>query len=150
MRRLPEAPNFGHDGENTTPDPFTQTPCDPKSSKTWNTSARYDGLPMTPLFHFTDKDGWKGIGSSKTWRFRAGKPPGPHPRAAYFTTLDENTKYLAARLLVPKSKLAYVFAFSHADDLKPLEGGRGQFVFYSIADYDVEEPRQLRKGATGL
>ena len=102
------------------------------------------------MFHYTNKDGWNGIGSSKTWRFRAGKPPGPHPRAAYFTTLDESTRYLAARLLIPRDKLSYVFAFSDAGDLKPLEGGRGQFVFYSLDDYDVEETRHLRKGATGL
>lgn len=75
---------------------------------------------------------------------------GPHPRAAYFTTLDKATPYLAAKLLIPRTKLAYAFHFGDAGDLEPLPGGRGHFILYSSADYFVESPRQIWQGPTGL
>ncbi len=101
--------------------------------------------------HFTNRDGYNSIRSQIDWLFRAGKPPGGHPFGAYFTTLGLTTPNLAVRLRIPREKLAYFFSFvDRTGDLVPLEGGRGQFVFYSRTDYTVENPRQLESGATGL
>jgi len=102
------------------------------------------------VFHYTTKDGWNGIRSQVVWCFRASKPPGPHPRAAYFTILDPTTPYLAAKLLIPRAKLAYSFHFGDVGDLQPLPGGRGHFIVYSPADYPVEQGRQIAHGTTGL
>ncbi len=101
--------------------------------------------------HFTNERGFGSIGSQPVWLFRAQKPPGDHPVGAYFTTLDASAPNLAARLRIPRSKLAYVFSFAeHDGDLRPLRGGRGRYVHYSPHDYSVEVERQISKGATGL
>lgn len=100
--------------------------------------------------HFTNKNGFNGIRAAKEWHFVASKPPCEHPRAVYFTSLDEATPRLAQRLRIPRDKLKYVFAFQDRGDLVPLDGGRGQYVFYSTADYFVEEELQVRQGETGL
>lgn len=100
------------------------------------------------LIHYTDQDGYNAIRSQVTWHFVAAQPPGDHPFGAYFTSLGKTTKNLAQRLRVPKTKLAYFFEFTDVGDLKPLPGGRGQFIVYSPTDYDVESGRQLGHGAT--
>jgi hypothetical protein len=41
-----------------------------------------------------------------------------------------------------------VFSFSGGKDLKPLEGGRGEFIFYSETDYAVDKERQELHGPT--
>ncbi len=100
--------------------------------------------------HFTDKPGWNGIRSAPDWLFRAAKPPDERPFGAYFTTLPATAPNLAARLGIPRSKLAYIFTFSGEQGLEPARGGRGQYVFLSRNDYRVEQPRQLASGETGL
>lgn len=104
----------------------------------------------TPLFHYTNKKGYDAIASQSTWLFKAFKPPGDHPTGAYFTTLPPSTKNLAKRLFVRGGgdKTNFVFSFSGGGDLKALDGGRGQFVFYSEADYPVEPLRQEVRGQT--
>jgi hypothetical protein len=96
------------------------------------------------LFHYTNDKGYKAISSQPTWLFKASKPPGDHPKAAYFTTLPPATRNLAKRLFVRgcADKIIFVFCFSGGEDLTPLEGGRGAFIFYSLDDYAVEKPRQ--------
>jgi len=98
------------------------------------------------LFHYTDDDGFKAIRAHPTWVFKAAQPPGDHPRGAYFTTLRPDAANLAKRLRIPKAKIAFVFYFSNGSDLKPLEGGRGAFIFYSPDDYAVERNRQIDHG----
>src|SRR5438034_5151452 len=102
------------------------------------------------LFHFTNDKGYKAISSQPTWLFKASKPPGDHPKGAYFTTLPPGTKNLAKRLFVRGSadKVTFTFSFSGGEDLKPLEGGRGAFIFYSETDYPVEKERQGPHGPT--
>lgn len=100
------------------------------------------------MLHYTDDGGHKAISSHPVWKFKAGKPPGNRPFGAYFTTLNPDTANLASRLRIPKRKLAYVFRFSGDEGLKPLEGGRGRYIFWSPSDYDVEVPRQLYHGRT--
>jgi hypothetical protein len=100
------------------------------------------------MFHYTNVAGFNGIRSSPIWRFLASQPPGEHPRGAYFTTLDRDTPRLAARLRIPKAKLEYFFEFTEIGDLKPLPGGRGNYIFYSPEDYKVVPPRQLNSGKT--
>src|SRR5579884_3688793 len=100
--------------------------------------------------HYTDLAGYNGIRSTVDWLFKAHQPPGSHPFGAYFTTLQRGTPNLAARLRIPKSKLQYVFEFTDAGDLRPLPGGRGQFIFYSPADYNVVKSRQLYAGVTSI
>jgi hypothetical protein len=100
--------------------------------------------------HFTDDAGYKAIGSQVVWTFRVSDPPGGHPRGAYFTTLPADTPNLANRLRIPRTKLAFIFEFSDGEELEPLDGDRGRFIFYSRTDYAVEKPRQLHKGETGL
>ena len=102
------------------------------------------------MFHYTDDNGYKAISSQQTWLFKAAKPPGDHPKAAYFTNLAPGTKNLGKRLFVRgcADKIRYVFCFYGGEDLTPLEGGRGAFVFYSADDYWVEKPRQIAHGLT--
>lgn len=102
------------------------------------------------MFHDTNDKGYKAIGSQQMWLFKASKPPGDHPKAAYFTNLPPGTKNLAKKLFVRgcADKIAFVFCFSGGDDLKPLEGGRGAFIFYSVEDYPVEKERQGPHGPT--
>lgn len=98
------------------------------------------------MSHYTDTSGYNAIRASPVWHFQARQPPGNHPVGAYFTNLPRGTPNLAQRLRIPKAKLAYVFELEDAGDLLPLRGGRGQFVFYSPTDYDVDQPRQIYSG----
>jgi len=100
--------------------------------------------------HFTDKPGYNGIGSQVTWHFVASRPPGNHPKGAYFTTLNSSEPNLAEKLRISREKIAFVFQFQDAGDLQSLRGGRGRYIFYSEEDYEVEQERQQFKGATGL
>lgn len=102
------------------------------------------------MFHYTDDAGYKAISSQVTWLFKAFQPLGDHPRGAYFTALPPGTPCLAKRLFVRGSaeKVGYVFCFAAGDDLKPLAGGRGAFVFYSPEDYPVVKDRQGPSGLT--
>ncbi|HQU44155.1 MAG TPA: hypothetical protein PK867_15150, partial [Pirellulales bacterium] len=65
-------------------------------------------------------------------------------RGAYFTNLPPGTKNLAKRLFVRggAEKVRFVFSFCGAASLTPLDGGRGEFIFYSSEDYHVERSRQ--------
>lgn len=100
------------------------------------------------MFHYTDLAGYNAISSQVVWHFLAGQPPGDHPFGAYFTTLGRTTKNLAQKLRIPKSKIGYFFEFIDIGDLTPLPGGRGEYIFYSPIDYDVDVPRQLDHGVT--
>ena len=100
--------------------------------------------------HYTSRDGYKGIRSQSTWLFRAHKPPGSHPPGAYFTTLGPEAPHLAARLRIPRAKLEYIFSFRGSEELWPVEGGRGGYIFFSVDDYAVPSERQLGCGETGL
>ena len=101
------------------------------------------------MFHYTNENGYKAIGSQPTWIFKASKPPGDHPKGAYFTTLPPGTRNLAKRLFVRggADKVCFVFSFWEADNLTPLEGGRGAFIFFSSDDYSVGKSRQGPHGA---
>lgn len=102
------------------------------------------------LFHYTNDKGYKALSSQVTWLFKASQPPGDRPTGAYFTSLKPGTKNLAKRLFVRGSadKIAFVFSFSGGEDLTPLAGGRGAFIFYSTDDYPVEKERQGPHGPT--
>jgi hypothetical protein len=52
------------------------------------------------------------------------------------------------RLRIPRTKITYYFEISDVGDLTPLAGGRGQFIFFSPADYPVVPNRQLGHGVT--
>jgi hypothetical protein len=96
--------------------------------------------------HYTNADGFKRISSQVVWRFVATKPPGLHPIGAYFTTLDIRSPNLCARLRIPRTKIEYVFCFTGTDGLRSLSGGRGEYVFWCPADYEVDRPRQMYNG----
>ncbi len=96
--------------------------------------------------HYTDQNSWNAIRAQVDWTFKANEPPGLHEKAAYFTTLPPETPNLATRLRIPKYKIEYVFAFADNFDLKPLPGGRGDYIFYSPIDYVVVESRQQFHG----
>ncbi|HEY7329947.1 MAG TPA: hypothetical protein VH592_20090 [Gemmataceae bacterium] len=102
------------------------------------------------MLHYTNDKGYKAISSQVTWLFKASKPPGDHPKGAYFTTLLPRTKNLAKRLFIRGcvDKIDFVFSFSGGHDLTPLDGGRGAFIFYSVDDYPVERERQGPHGPT--
>lgn len=106
-------------------------------------------MPQGLIYHYTDEVGFKAIGSQRTWVFRASRPPGDHPIGAYFTTLGPGISNLAKRLRIPRSKTEFVFCFADRGDLWPLEGGRGQFIWYSPCDYEVEPARQGFSGPRG-
>jgi hypothetical protein len=103
---------------------------------------------MGSLFHYTDQGAYVAIQSQLVWHFVAAQPPGQHPFGAYFTTLGRTTKNLAKKLRIPKAKVAFFFEFTDIGDLTPLPGGRGQFIFYSPTDYDVDQFRQINHGVT--
>ena len=108
---------------------------------------------MSSMFHYTNADGYKAIGSSPEWLFRATQPPGDpeaHPFSAYFTDLPESDLQLANKLRIPRKKLHYVFEFVDQGDLHPLPGGRGRNIFYSPVEYRVSRERQLRSGLTTI
>jgi hypothetical protein len=110
-------------------------------------------MSMSTMLHYTNSDGYKAIGSSPDWLFRAAQPPGDpkaHPVGAYFTDLPENDPMLARKLRIPRAKIHYVFEFVDQGDLRPLPGGRGRNVFYSRVDYEVRREWQLRSGLTTL
>lgn len=100
------------------------------------------------MYHYTNDKGYKAIASQVDWTFKAVKPPGPHPIGAYFTPLPPDTPDLCTMLLIPKHKTEYLFEFSGAEGLIPLDGGkgRGRHVLYSGRDYVVVQQRQIRKG----
>lgn len=98
--------------------------------------------------HYTNKKGYNGISARVSWRFRASQPPGDRPFGAYFTTLEPDARHLASRLGIPKEKTEYVFSFADNQDLIAVRGGRGDFIFYSPADYEVAEQRQEYVGET--
>ena len=100
--------------------------------------------------HFTNKTGFNGIRSAPDWRFRAAKPPDARPFGSYFTILTQDAPNLAARLGVPRAKVAYAFEFRGDAGLHSLRGGRGEYVFYSPDDYMVIKDRQIGCGETGL
>lgn len=100
------------------------------------------------MLHYTDDAGYKAISTQAVWTFKVFKPPGIHPPGAYFTTLPPKTSNLAVRLRIPKLKLAFVFDFNGEQGLKPLNGGRGEYIFWSPTDYTVEEDRQVYNGPT--
>jgi hypothetical protein len=100
------------------------------------------------LNHYTDRTGYNGIRAAPDWRFKASQPPDPagHPFGAYFTTLPPDTRNLAIRLRIPRAKTEYVFSFLDANDLTPIDGDRGEFIFYSPMDYFVARERQTYHG----
>jgi hypothetical protein len=102
------------------------------------------------VFHYTDRSGYNGISSAPTWLFRAAAPP-THPIGSYFTNLSEDHPLLARKLRIPREKTEWRFCFSgearvEDDGLIRLEGGRGDYIFYSPSDYAVHRRRQLRSG----
>ena len=101
---------------------------------------------MGGMLHYTDRTSWNAIRSQSVWLFKAHKPPGPHPVAAYFTTLPPCTSNLAKRLRIPAAKTEYVFCFVDAGDLTPLPGGRGAYIFFFKGDYTVPRKRQTYCG----
>ena len=104
---------------------------------------------MPLMYHYTDRAGYNGIRATEDWYFKAAQPPARgHPFGAYFTTLPRETPNLAQRLRIPLIKTGFFFAFSDADDLAPLRGGRGKYVFYSPDDYRVVANRQQASGDT--
>ena len=100
------------------------------------------------LFHYTTLKAGKAIASQKEWVFGAHQPPDPqsHPLGAYFTSLSMETTNLAKRLRLPRRKVEYFLSFLDVGDLRPLRGGRGDFIFYSPGDYLVVPERQDRHG----
>ena len=84
-----------------------------------------------PLYHYTDSTGYNAIRAGPIWRFIAGEPPGDRPVGAYFTPLPPETPKLAKRLGIPRTKLAYVFVFGDEDELRAIDGGRGDWIVYS-------------------
>jgi hypothetical protein len=107
-------------------------------------------MSALPLYHYTNSTGYNAIRSQPVWHFIALKPAGDHPVGAYFTSLPPATKNLAKKLRIPRSKLAYMFIFVDMGDLTALDGDRGDWIFYSPVDYDVNGDRQLGSGPTGL
>jgi hypothetical protein len=99
--------------------------------------------------HFTNREGYNGIRAQVVWVFVAYKPLGDNPKGAYFTTLTPDTPNLAQRLRIPREKIKFIFTFTGGEDLSPLDGGRGRYIFYSDNDYQVEKERQTHHGETG-
>jgi hypothetical protein len=102
------------------------------------------------MFHYTNQNSFNSIRSQVIWTFKAHKPPCDNPAGAYFTNLSETTPLLAAKLRIPRDKIAFIFSFIDVNDLRPLPGGRGKFIFFSPNDYKVMFERQLEARGTML
>ncbi len=102
------------------------------------------------MFHYTNDKGFKAISSQVVWLFKASKPPGVHPKGAYFTTLPPGTTNLSKLLFVRgcKEKTKFFFSFSGGEELSPMRGGRGNHILYSEDDYPVAKERQGPHGET--
>jgi hypothetical protein len=102
------------------------------------------------IYHYTDEDGYKAIAAASPWKFEAQQPKRKgNPRGAYFTTLPPDTKNLAERIGVSRSKTQYFFSFVDVGDLLPLNPRRPRkfkVKFYSPDDYLVEADRQCESG----
>jgi hypothetical protein len=99
------------------------------------------------VFHCTDDDGYNGIRFQPERVLSVSKPPGDHPKGVYFTNLGPATTNVAKRLRMPGRKIEFLFCFQGRLDLRPLPGGRGQFIFYSPGDYTVARDRQVCHGS---
>jgi hypothetical protein len=99
------------------------------------------------MFHYTDSEGFKAIASQVNWTFKAHRPEAIHrQKGTYFTDLTPSTPKLAKKLRVPIWKLEWLFEFDGDTDLVRIDGGRGEYIFYSPIDYIVEPARQRYKG----
>lgn len=99
------------------------------------------------MHHYTDKKGYNAIRAVSPWCFKAGKQRSKSkPFGAYFTTLLPSAPNFVRRVRLPKSKRKYRFSFADKGDLIPLPGPRGKDVFYSPADYYVDQSRQQYAG----
>jgi hypothetical protein len=101
------------------------------------------------MLHYTDDAGYKAIGSQIDWTFKALQPPDNRPMGAYFSTLRPDAHRFSARTRIPKAKQTFVFAFDGQGGLEPVEGGKGEYIFWSRVDYRVIEARQRYNGVTG-
>lgn len=102
------------------------------------------------LFHYTDKHGFNAIGSQVVWLFRRKQRRPDIPSGAFFTSLSRDAPAFSARTRIPKEKQACAFQFRDAGDLKPLDGGRGAYIFYSREDYAVGPDRQISPAPKGV
>ena len=115
-----------------------------------------DPLGLLTVYHYTDLAGFNGIKSGRgrgkgAWWFKAETPRAPHhPPGVYLTTMSpERAKKMAGKLQVSKDKLKYYFVFEIPDDqIKSAPGGRGQYIFYSSGDLDIQKKHQIGCGAT--
>jgi len=103
-------------------------------------------MPEPTMFHYTDDDGHKAISAQMDWLFKASQPPGDNERGVYFTTLRPDANRFSARTRIPKDKQRCVFAFRGDEGLRPKEGGKGAYIFWTPDDYLVVESRQVYDG----
>jgi len=98
------------------------------------------------MLHYTDDAVFKAIGSQVDWMFKASQPPADRPFGVYFTTLRPDAHRFSARTRIPKLKQAFVFSFDGQTGLRPIEGDKGAYIFWSRVDYEVSKPRQRYHG----
>jgi hypothetical protein len=60
--------------------------------------------------------------------------------------LRPDVNRFSARTRIPKAKQAFVFDFDGDDGLEPVDGGKGDYIFWSPIDYVVLKPRQRYHG----
>jgi|SRR5437667_12593969 len=96
------------------------------------------------IFHYTDLPGFNAITAAPDWVFRASQPRGNHPFGAYFTTYGPDRPLY--KIGIPLEKRTHLFCFNDADDLKPIRGGRGRYILFSVSDYHVPKVRQVFSG----
>lgn len=102
---------------------------------------------MPVMFHYTDQAGYNAIKATVDWCFHARQPPPrDHPVGAYFTILPPTTGKLAKRLRIPARKVEYFFSFTAGNELKPLMGDRGDYIYYSPGNYVASKSQQLGLG----
>ncbi len=101
------------------------------------------------MFHYTNDRGYKAISSQQPWLFKASKPPCNHPRELTSRTSPGNEKSgqatLRPRLRGQNEFRVLLFG---DEDLRSIEGGRGEHIFYSREDYPVVKERQGPHGET--
>ena len=119
----------------------------PKLAASFN--PRAFGSEVVTVYHYTSKEAYKAITSSKNFLFKASTPGKGHPTGVYLTNMSpadlaKVTGGYKSKLGLTRDKSQYYFEFSiPKSELKSIKGGRGQHIFYHSENLTI--PRSAVK-----
>ena len=109
------------------------------------------GLKIIQIYHYTSKQGYNIISSQKPFVFKASTPVHGNPSGVYLTTKSPEALIQTTngfkKLGLTSDKSSHYFEFTMDDSkLKPLKGGRGDFILYHDGDLVVDRGSVSRHG----